>query len=250
MNGSESVVKADYDSAKCDDQQIVFAGRECVRIPTWLGQSNRDRIKRMDLSFNCLLTLSGVQNFPNLEELIIDNNNLIDLATLPFHATIHTLSLNKNRILDLDYLLDVLSTRLPALTYLSMLGNPACPDQLTFQSEIDEMDYQRYRYHVLYRLPKLRFLDSRIVTNCEFKESQRIGVFTRVVRPNANQDSHLGATIANRTALSRLNHRTDRMYGPLQATHSEGPIGIFGRCKYKYSGKHSEGNRFIRNKDL
>jgi len=45
---------------------------------------------------------------------------------------------------DLDRLLCVLRTRVPALTYLSLLGNEACPDQLSSHDR-DEDDYRRYR---------------------------------------------------------------------------------------------------------
>ena len=27
-------------------------------------------------------------------------------------------------------------------------------------------------------------------------------------------------------------------------------LGVYGSCRYRYTGKNSEGNRFIRNKDL
>lgn len=45
---------------------------------------------------------------------------------------------------DLHRLLCILQARLPALTYLSLLGNEACPDQLSNQDK-DEDDYRRYR---------------------------------------------------------------------------------------------------------
>jgi len=45
---------------------------------------------------------------------------------------------------DLDRLLHIVRTRLPALTYLSLLGNEACPDQLSSHDK-DEDDYRRYR---------------------------------------------------------------------------------------------------------
>jgi len=45
---------------------------------------------------------------------------------------------------DLDRLLRVLRSRLPALIYLSLLGNEACPDQLSSHDN-DEDDYRRYR---------------------------------------------------------------------------------------------------------
>ncbi|GFT45130.1 hypothetical protein NPIL_181431, partial [Nephila pilipes] len=46
--------------------------------------------------------------------------------------------------LDLEKLLKQLTGCYPELTYLSLLGNPACPDQLS-SLEKDEEDYQRYR---------------------------------------------------------------------------------------------------------
>ena len=49
-------------------------------------------------------------------------------------------------IRDLDSLLDKIARNMPCLTYLSLLGNEACPNQLS-ASDKDEEDYQRYRYH-------------------------------------------------------------------------------------------------------
>jgi hypothetical protein len=46
---------------------------------------------------------------------------------------------------DLEQILQIVKQRLPMLTYLSLLGNEACPDQLT-NIENDEDDYTRYRF--------------------------------------------------------------------------------------------------------
>jgi len=45
---------------------------------------------------------------------------------------------------NLDRLLCTLQTRVPSLTYLSLLGNEACPNQLSSQDKDDD-DYRRYR---------------------------------------------------------------------------------------------------------
>ena len=45
---------------------------------------------------------------------------------------------------DLNSLLEQLVTKFPNLTYLSLLGNQACPNQLSSMDKDDE-DYQRYR---------------------------------------------------------------------------------------------------------
>ena len=53
-------------------------------------------------------------------------------------------SLTVVQITDLYNLLDNLSENVPSLTYLSLLGNIACPNQLS-SPDNDEEDYQRYR---------------------------------------------------------------------------------------------------------
>lgn len=40
-----------------------------------------------------------------------------------------------------------------------------------------------YRYFVLYKLPKLKFLDSKKVTKKELMEAQARGAFMKVVKP-------------------------------------------------------------------
>ena len=48
-------------------------------------------------------------------------------------------------IANLEMLLDKISKNLPSLVYLSLLGNQACPNELSF-TDRDEEDYQRYRW--------------------------------------------------------------------------------------------------------
>ena len=48
--------------------------------------------------------------------------------------------------MDLEKLLDNIVTKVPNLDYLSLLGNPACPNQLISKDKDDE-DYQRYRWN-------------------------------------------------------------------------------------------------------
>ncbi|KAK2167950.1 hypothetical protein NP493_1252g00018 [Ridgeia piscesae] len=166
-----------------DLTQLSYIGQDCERIPIRLGQDNSCLVRHLDLSFNQLRSLDGAERFRNLEELILDNNALDDNITLPFLPKLHTLMLNKNKIsLYLERLLDILSKQLPSLKYLSLLGNPACPDQLSSADSSDE-DYEQYRIFVLYNLPKLKFLDSTPVKMTERTEAQRRGCFLRVARP-------------------------------------------------------------------
>ena len=100
-----------------------------------------------------------MDNFPNLEELIIDDNKLNDVDTIfPKLPHLHTLMINKNRFQDINPLVDQLRQSCPLLTHLSLLGNEACPYQIissdppvsndVFTQHYREEEYRRYRHLV------------------------------------------------------------------------------------------------------
>ena len=78
----------------------------------------------------------------------------------PILPHLHTLTLNKNNIIDLESFLVKMVKCCPNIRTLSLLLNAACPNELVKK---DEEDYQRYRYLVLNTLPNLKFLDSKMV---------------------------------------------------------------------------------------
>ncbi|TNN78508.1 Leucine-rich repeat-containing protein C10orf11 [Liparis tanakae] len=121
-----------------------------------------------------MMSLAGLKMFTVLEELVVDNNLLGNDLLLPRLPKLHTLTAL------LEHLADVT----PSLVYLSLLGNEACPNQLVSPDK-DEDDYQRYRYFVLHKLPQLKFLDTRKVTQKEMMEAQARGAFMKVVRPKS-----------------------------------------------------------------
>ncbi|XP_008297063.1 leucine-rich melanocyte differentiation-associated protein [Stegastes partitus] len=129
-------------------------------------------------------SLAGLKMFTELEELVVDNNLLGNDLQLPRLPNLHTLTLNKNQLTDIEALLEHLADVTPSLEYLSLLGNEACPNQLVSPDK-DEDDYQRYRYFVLYKLPQLKFLDTRKVTGKEVIEAQARGAFMKVVKPKS-----------------------------------------------------------------
>nr|XP_034354323.1 leucine-rich melanocyte differentiation-associated protein [Arvicanthis niloticus] len=168
--------------------QVSYVGQNCREIPEYLGRDFGHFAKRLDLSFNLLRSLEGLSAFRSLEELILDNNLLGDDLVLPGLPHLHTLTLNKNQITDLEYLLDHLAEVTPSLEYLSLLGNVACPNELV-NLEKDEEDYKRYRCFVLYKLPNLKFLDAKKVSRQEREEALVRGAFMKVVKPKDFRDS-------------------------------------------------------------
>ncbi|XP_077115558.1 leucine-rich melanocyte differentiation-associated protein isoform X2 [Ranitomeya variabilis] len=220
--------------------QVSYIGKDCTKIPSFLNKKYGHQAKRLDLSFNLLRSLEGLEDFVCLEELILDNNQLGNHITFPLLSYLHTLTLNKNELTELDYLLDTLATSAPALEYLSLLGNQACPNELV-STENDEDDYQRYRYFVLNKLPNLKFLDTRKVTIKEREVASSRGAFMKVVKPKEYK-------VASGTDPCS----PDLPYTPLPSV-SRDPTnhrGVAGKCRYIYYGKHSEGNRFIRDDQL
>ncbi|XP_060943681.1 leucine-rich melanocyte differentiation-associated protein [Limanda limanda] len=220
--------------------QISFIGHDCKDIPDFLGDTYGHFARRLDLSFNLLRSLAGLKVFTELEELVVDNNLLGNDLRLPGLPNLHTLTLNKNHLTDIEALLEHLADVTPALEYLSLLGNEACPNQLVSLDK-DEDDYQRYRYFVLYKLPQLKFLDTRKVTPKEVMEAQARGSFMKVVKPKSEAPPNDSRSESHPPSYTPL---------PRGSRDAKNHKGVFAKCRYIYYGKHSEGNRFIRNDQL
>uniref|UniRef100_A0A1B6DTB8 U2A'/phosphoprotein 32 family A C-terminal domain-containing protein n=1 Tax=Clastoptera arizonana TaxID=38151 RepID=A0A1B6DTB8_9HEMI len=212
------------------NNRLSYVGQDVRRIPSVLSKLYGNRVHALDMSYNCLTSLQELSNFPHLIELILDNNQLSDSIVLPYIRSLHTLSLNKNNIKNLDLLLTKIEHNLPNLRYLSLLGNLACPNQLS-DSEKDEEDYQRYRYYVIYRLPNLQFLDSRPVCNEERKEAAQKGKYMKIIRP-----SHIVNDNNDDSSEENFN------YSPLPTLvkTAQDHQGMYGKCRFRYIGKHSE----------
>ncbi|XP_063911793.1 leucine-rich melanocyte differentiation-associated protein-like isoform X2 [Zophobas morio] len=222
------------------DNRLCYSGQKCQRIPEALVKLYGAKVQSLDLSYNELVTLKGLEGFPLLRELVLDNNQLTDALVLPYLPHLHTLSLNKNQITDIESLITKIRHNLPAITYLSILGNKACPNQLS-NIDNDEEDYQRYRYYVLHYLPTLKFLDSNKVRDWEKDEARRRGQFMKIVRPNT---SNINENVPNNTIPNSFTPLPKSIRNPNDYR------GAYGKCRYRYNGKHSEGNRFICNSDL
>lgn len=203
-------------------EQLSCAGQDLEAIPPELAREYGSRIRRLDMSSNQLKSLENLEGFERIQELILDDNLIDDNCSFPAIAQLATLSLNKNRITDIERLIGRVSVSYPQLRFLSLLGNRACPNELVSG---DEDDYRRYRcvagpaclpapvpaptrpprrLFVIARLPKLRFLDSRSVTAEERAEAKRVGVSMTVARPREDDD-HVRADVHALTAAPAAN---------------------------------------------
>ncbi|KAJ6637864.1 Leucine-rich melanocyte differentiation-associated protein, partial [Pseudolycoriella hygida] len=146
-----------------NDEKLIFVDQDITALPDAIVNLYHSRARKMDLSFNQLTSLDGLEFFSRLDELILDNNQLGDNIRIPKTRSITTLSLNNNKITNLNILLIKLSTFLPNLEYLSLLENPVCPNELL----TSKAEHENYRYFVISALPNLKFLDSSKVSDFE-----------------------------------------------------------------------------------
>lgn len=149
--------------------QLMYIGHNITRIPEVFWKIHGPTIEHLDLSYNIIHNLIGLEHFALLTDLILDNNSLGDSLEFPtLMPRLKTLSLNKNRVGTITYFLDNYMTEYalssscfqindltgfirkvkrscPNLEFLSLLGNRACPNELSDMTK-DEADYQRYRF--------------------------------------------------------------------------------------------------------
>ncbi|XP_011307515.1 leucine-rich repeat-containing protein C10orf11-like [Fopius arisanus] len=229
-----------------ENKKAWYTGQRASKIPRGLVKVVGEDCLSLDLSYNELTSLSALINYNHLQELILDNNDLHDLKTLPHMPNLHTLSLNNNKIDDIDLAIDRIKECCPSVMYLSLLGNPGYPDQLTDPMDNDEADYNRYRLYVIHILPgSLRFLDSRPVTSIEKRDALTRGKFLRTIKFSTQ-------TTTNTPGDLEFDDLVDLNCSPLPKANRS-PLdhkAAFGKCRYRYSGKNSEGNRYIMNNDL
>uniref|UniRef100_A0A4W3IEQ2 Leucine rich melanocyte differentiation associated n=1 Tax=Callorhinchus milii TaxID=7868 RepID=A0A4W3IEQ2_CALMI len=218
----------------CD--RVIYLGNE-----GW-GQGRLGASRHKTLTNSSCRSLEGLEAFSCLEELILDNNLLTNDLQLPRLPHLHTLTINKNQISFTRCLLDHLAEVLPFLKYLSLLGNKACPNELV-SLDNDESDYQRYRYFILHKLTNLKFLDARKVTRKERVEAVTRGAFMKIVKPKDDT--------VRRQPRDQITPASQQ-YTPLPQANRDpsNHRGILAKCHYIYRGRHSEGNRFIRDDQL
>lgn len=226
---------------------INCALRELVSIPAFIGQHYGDWLVRLDLSYNNILSIKGIDQCRTLEELVLNCNQITDegfyFATVMPNMT--SLVLNNNQLTDLRHFLDQTKVNLPNLAFLSVHGNPICHDSLLAHNEDEEEDYERYRLTVIHDLTSLKFLDSRPVGENELQEAVKRGNFlANVAKPRTSDlDKSAGHPQRDFSPGKPLpetkNYQNNKPRNPIAAP-----------TRHHYKGNHSEGNRFITDNHL
>lgn len=78
--------------------QLSYVGHDITKIPPVFGQLHGSEVKCLDLSYNNITNLLGLDRFIVLKHLILDSNQLGDSITFPLMKNLETLSLNNNLV--------------------------------------------------------------------------------------------------------------------------------------------------------
>ncbi|EDW98568.1 leucine-rich melanocyte differentiation-associated protein [Drosophila yakuba] len=151
-----------------NDSQLILVQQNLRTLPQELIRKHADYVEQLDLSHNCLKDLSWLADFEQLRHLVLDSNRMheahLRTLTCPL-PQLEVLMLNKNEFSDLPTTMRLIRKFFPNLQYLSLHGNPICPDGLELQpfSSYLRYDYEYYSNYIAQSLSKLKFLDHGLV---------------------------------------------------------------------------------------
>jgi hypothetical protein len=115
---------------------------EWVIFPSVFSAARTDGFPLFRFFFVCSADLMGLESFPQLSTLVLDENNITWRVQLPRLPKLQTLCANKNGIDNLSAFLDRVVRSSPELHYLSLLQNPCCPNFLTGGTPKQYRDYR------------------------------------------------------------------------------------------------------------
>lgn len=214
--------------------ELSLEDRQLEELPAKVIERCGNTLIKLDLTSNAIKSGANFSGLAKLEQLVLDKNALAGLVDFPSLPKVHTLWLNNNNIENLDKAMEQIRQAFPALTYLSMLFNPCVPNIFVDDSAAEA--YQRYRYHVISKVPKLLFLDSTPVTEVE-RQQAKLSANVAIARPKGRA--------AEAMVVPSVTH------APPKPPSSPPRVATYlAKGKPRYDGANSEGNRFIVNDDL
>jgi Leucine-rich repeat (LRR) protein len=85
------------------DNYLTLAYRNLESVSNSYVISHGQTVKHLDLSYNKLTdkSLMAIGKFEKLESLVLDGNQITSQVEFPILQSLHTLSVNKNKVTDL-----------------------------------------------------------------------------------------------------------------------------------------------------
>ncbi|XP_014094618.1 leucine-rich melanocyte differentiation-associated protein [Bactrocera oleae] len=160
-------------------KELILAHCHYVSLSAKIIELFGERTEYLDCSHNRLMNISHLYQFKNLKYIILDNNRLHETHfeqlqwSLP---KVKVLMLNRNELMDLQKTIQLLASIFPNLEYLSLHGNPICPDELELQPfcEYVNYEYEYYRSQITSAFGKLKFLDHHDLKRKSMSRSRNI----------------------------------------------------------------------------
>ncbi|XP_017082844.2 leucine-rich melanocyte differentiation-associated protein isoform X2 [Drosophila eugracilis] len=142
------------------DSQLILVQQNLRTLPQELVKNHADHVEQLDLSHNCIKDLSWLAEFEQLRHLVLDSNRMHEAHLRTLTRPLPQLEFN-----DLPTTMRLIRRFFPNLQYLSLHGNPICPDGLELQpfSTYLRYDYEYYSNYIAQSLSKLKFLDHGLV---------------------------------------------------------------------------------------
>lgn len=285
--------------------ELALCDSDLREVPADVAVARGPYIQTLNLSGNALVAPGNLQYFTSVKTLILDHNSLESLDGFPRMTSVTTLWFNNNSVSLLVEFIDAVEALFPNLVYLAFMRNPASPP-LVCLSEEDTAASHRYRcvcaacamicmlatnsrvgarsgpcrLYVLYRLPRLQFLDASAPTPAERRESAEKGQYMAVRKPKQAASSAslaagggLGSPGSDAGGISIFSGMgsgfdagsasspgSGRARGATESGEGSGvspPVArkpqahiMVAAATSAYDGRHSEGNRFIRDSQL
>jgi len=200
----------------------------------------------LNLSENALQPPIDLSSFSRVHTLVLDKNALRGVAGFVPMPAVTTLWVNNNFLENIVAFLDEVARAFPAVTYLSCMRNP-CSPPLVCLSEEDVEATRRFRLYVVFRLPRLQFLDSSPVSPAERREAAEKGPYLAPRRPA--KAASAGAPAAG-GAPAPTPAAAPAAAAAAAAAAAKAPASFLGVGASAYDGRNSEGNRFITDANL
>jgi hypothetical protein len=201
----------------------------------------------LNLSENRLSPPCNLHHFSKVHTLVLDKNGLKSVSGFAKMLSVTTLWFNNNNVTDIVSFLDDVASTFPNVTYLACMRNP-CSPPLAIVSEEDVETTRRFRLYVIYRLPKLQFLDSSPVAQNERKEASVKGQYLAPRRPTGGSTGGGASSPASASSMPTAQQTSPQAAAPVEALKR--PSSFLGMGSSRYDGANSEGNRFITDKHL
>lgn len=167
---SNNSSSSQFNDMEKSGERVSLAYEQLSKIPRKIADKFSRTTTILDLSYNDIKDLSFLNQFRQLNTLILDHNPKLDEKTLPSLPNLSLLWLNHCDIDNVQNWIYRIRDCCPSLRYLSLMANPGATSSFNGNSTLEHNDY---RMMVISILPYLRHLDDVEVTAAQRAQAKQ-----------------------------------------------------------------------------